>query len=288
MKISPAQIEFASVHLGKIDSGARSIFLETVNTENQIEIKIFGNDKMLGVFHSGIAYERFWISISFETDTKQFNDELARLIRDSMKKSGFTSAMIWLRNDNRKIIEFLKKEFHIPPEGNHYYASIEFIMRRTCFAPKVEECVLEIRSFEEKHIDKYLDMMDKSFTFADPPPKFKENKEQNAKRFAELSKANSFEAFWKDNKLVGLYWRKNAEIDFLAVDVNHQRKGYGHIILTRAIEMIFANTTDDYAYLYAVDWNSQGQSFYKKYGMEQNGHSYLLRLNNYDCRNDFI
>lgn len=74
---------------------------------------------------------------------------------------------------------------------------------------------------------------------------------------------------------------KNAEIDFLAVADNQQRKGYGSAILTRAIEMVFENTTEDYAYLYAVDWNRKGQAFYKKYGMEINGHSYLLRLNGY-------
>ena len=275
-----AQIKSASLLLGKIDSGARNIFLETVNTENQIAIKIFGNDKMSCVFHSAVAYERFWISISFEADTERYNEELAELVRFSMKKSGFTSAMIWLKNDNRKIIEYFKKEFQIPPEGKHYYASIEFIMRRTCFIPETEENALDVRQFEEKHIDKYLDLLDNSFTFTDPPLNFKENKEHYAKRFAELKEENSFEAFWRGSDLIGLYWRKNAEIDYMAVDVNQQGKGYGHIILTRAIEMVFENRADDYAYLYAVDWNKQGQSFYKKYGMEQNGHSYLLRLNN--------
>jgi ribosomal protein S18 acetylase RimI-like enzyme len=115
--------------------------------------------------------------------------------------------------------------------------------------------------------------------FASPPANYKINKEQNMKLFSERAENNSFEAFWMDDKLIGLYWRKNAEIDTLAVSVKHQRKGYGSAILTRAIEMTFANTSADFVYLYAVDWNPKGQSFYKKYGMEQKGHSCLLRLN---------
>jgi ribosomal protein S18 acetylase RimI-like enzyme len=81
--------------------------------------------------------------------------------------------------------------------------------------------------------------------------------------------------------LVGLYWRKNAEIDFFAVDVNQQRKGYGTIMLTRAINMVFEKTDADFACLYAVDWNLKGQSFYKKYGMAENGHSFGIKINNY-------
>ena len=49
-------------------------------------------------------------------------------------------------------------------------------------------------------------------------------------------------------------------------------------MLSRAIEMVFEHTDADYAYLYAVDWNEKGQAFYRKYGMEENGHSYLLRM----------
>ena len=101
------------------------------------------------------------------------------------------------------------------------------------------------------------------------------------KRFTELAENKSFEAFWDDGNLIGLYWRNNAEIDIMAVADQQQRKGYGSIILTRAIEMVFENTAADYAYLYAVVWNQKGQSFYRKFGMEQRGHSYLLRLNNY-------
>ena len=282
MKMESAQIEFASYQIGLIDSGEKAIFLETVNTDKQINSNVFHNDNISGVYFSCVIFDGVRIHISFNMDTDMFNEDITALIYSTLQKSGFSSCLIWVWNKNRKIIDFLKDKFHIEPDcGIYYYASIEFIMRRKNFKKTSRNNPLDIRSYEERHLEKYLNLLDGSMSFASPPPNFMANKENYAKRFSEQCTDNSFEAFWKDGELVGLYWRKNAEIDIMAVSVNQQRKGYGSTILTRAIEMVFANTTDDYAYLYAVDWNLKGQQFYNKYGMEQNGHSYLLHLNNF-------
>jgi ribosomal protein S18 acetylase RimI-like enzyme len=274
------QIDIMAVFIGYIDSGEKQCFLETVGTEHQITSKIFYENNLIGVFYSCFAYETLRLSISFDTDivTEKFNDEIASLVNLSMEKSGKTSCMIYIRNENKGIISFLKNKFQIPPgSGEHYYASIEFIMRRKVFTKKISESPMEIRQYEEKNIDKYLSMLDNSMTFTNPPTNFMEKKMYYSQYFRERMNNNSFEAFWINNELIGLYWRKNAEIDFFAIDVNYQRKGYGTIMLTRAIEMIFENTSEDFVYLYAVDWNEKGQIFYRKYGMEENGHSYMLK-----------
>ena len=271
-----AQIDYAAALIGRIDSGERSIFLESVNTEAQVEAKLFPG----GVFYGGTAYKGLRIHIVFETDTGAFNEELAALVRGALKKTGKTSCAIWLWNGNRKIIEHLKEAFHINTKRD--YASIEFIMRRENFRPVIDN-TLEIRPYEKKRLFAYLSMLDHSMTFADPGPTYRRDFFRHRKRFAELMKNDAFyfEAFWKDGALVGLYWLKNAEVDTLAVAAGQQRKGYGTIILTRALEMAFQHTDKEYAYLYAVDWNAKGQSFYKKYGMEQSGHCYLLRIENW-------
>ena len=274
-----AQIDYAAALIGRIDSGERGIFLESVNTEAQAEAKVFPG----GVFYSCTAYKGLRIHVAFETDTDAFNEELAALVQSSLKKTNSTNCVIWLWNGNRKIIKYLKEAFHVTKRGSHYYASIEFIMRRENFRPAVNE-TLEIRPYEKKRLFTYLDMLDRSMTFVEPNgPQYRRDFFRHRKRFAELADnpAFYFEAFWKDGELIGLYWLKNAEVDTLAVADKQQRKGYGAIILTRAIEMAFQRTDKDYAYLYAVDWNEKGQSFYKKYGMEQRGHSYCLHIENY-------
>jgi len=42
--------------------------------------------------------------------------------------------------------------------------------------------------------------------------------------------------------------------------------------------MSFATTDGDFAFLYAVDWNTKAQSFYRKYGMKVLGQPCCLRL----------
>ncbi len=282
MKFYQDQIEFAASQIGYIDSGEKGVFLDTVNTENQIEAKIFHNGGMAGVFYSCVIFGGLRMHISFETDTGEFNEDLAICVQSALKKADMASCSIWIFNEDKKIIRFLKERFRIAPEGAHDYASIEYIMRRERFDRTADQSVLKIRSYEEDHIDDYLILLDGSMTFVDPPPNFLGGKGHWLQCFAERANDNSFEAFWKRDRLVGLYWRKNAEIDILAVGMEHQRKGYGSIILTRAIDMVFKNTDADFAYLYAVNWNVKGQSFFQKYGMVQNGHSYLLKIYNYD------
>ena len=268
-----AQTGYAAALIGRIDSGERGIFLDSVNTEKQVEYKLFDE----GIFFACLYENGLRMHIAFEEDTGAFNEELASLVRSSLKKTGKTSCVLWLWNGNRKIIAYLKEAFHITTERD--YASIEFIMRRENFRPLPNE-TLEIRPYEKKRLFAYLSMLDRSMTFSEAP-NYRLNAIDNAKGFAKYAKNNAFEAFWKDGELVGVYWRKGAEINTIAVADKHQRKGYGTIILTRAIEMAFQRTDAPYAYLYAVDWNAKGQSFYRKYGMETSGHSYCLHIENY-------
>ena len=281
MTFTQDQINAAASLIGYIDSGERNLFLDSVNTEHQVEAKIFYDDGMVGVLYGCTVYKSLRIRISFEKDTEKFNAELASCVRSALKKADLTTCDLWIRNENRKIIEFLKEYFHVLPEGTHYYASIEFIVRREELNMTADRSVFEVRPYEDKHIDKYLNLLDGSMTYIDPPHNFMGKKEHYLKHFAERRQNDSFEAFWKDETLIGLYWRKNVEIDFFAVAADQQRKGYGTIMLRRAFDMVFQKTDADFAYLYAVDWNTKGQSFYKKYGMEQNGHSYHLRIKDY-------
>ena len=282
MKFEPTQIEFIANQIGLIDSGEKGVFLETVNTDKQIDAHIFHENEVSGVYFSCTIFDGVRISIVFNDDADTYNADLAALVESTLQKAASSSCLICVWNKNRKIIEFLKEKFKIQPySGTHYYASIEFIMKRVNFNIPSDNNPLDARPYEEKHIDKYVMLLDSAMNFGSEPPNYMENKEEYATKFEKLAEDNSFESFWKDGELVGLYWRKNAEIDMMAVANNHQRKGYGTIILTRAIKMAFKNTTNDFAYLYTVDWNTKGQSFYRKYGMEENGHSYLLYLKNY-------
>ena len=278
----PLKYLFWTLMIGYIDSGEKHCFFETVNTDNQVVYKFFYENNMIDIFYSCFAYGTLRIHTSFDVNMKadKFNDDIASLIQISLDKSSNTSCMICIRNENKQMFEFIKENFKIPPnKGKYYYASIEFIMRRKNFIKEFNDSILVIRPYEKEYIDNYLNLLDNSMTFTSTQPNFMGRKEHYLQYFAERNENRSFESFWKDNKLIGLYWRKNAEIDFFAIEVNNQRKGYGTIMLTRAIEMVFENTSEDFVYLYAVDWNQKAQLFYRNYGMEENGHSYILNYN---------
>ncbi len=277
MHITQTDIDFASLLIGKIDSGERNVFLENINTPNQVEFKIFGEGKSDVVFSACIFEDNLRLHIACNEDTDIYNNEIGYSINEALHKSNKSSATIWIWNDNRRIISYIKQTFNTIADGEHDYASIEFIMRRENHI-KRDDQILTIKPYESAYIDAYLLLLDESMTFVSPPPNFRGNKDDCMKHLEERSYNHSFEAFWKGDELVGLYWRKNAEIDIMAVSPKHQRNGYGSIILNRAIDMVFEHTDNDYAYLYAVDWNEKGQAFYKKYGMEVNGHSYLLQI----------
>jgi ribosomal protein S18 acetylase RimI-like enzyme len=200
------------------------------------------------------------------------------LIKSSLEKVKLKSAAIWIFNGNYHIIEHIKKTFNTNPDGKHYYASSEFIMRRENFNKTIDLNDVRILPYEKKNIEQYLVMLDQSFAHINSETMFVKKKEQYIIQFEELNTKNSFESFWKENELIGLYWRKKAEIEMLAVNAKYQRSGYGSLILTYAINKIFMNREIEYVYLYVVDWNEKGRSFYHNYGMELNGHSYRINI----------
>ena len=167
-----------------------------MNTEHQIEAKIFyDNGIIVGVLYGCTIYKNLRIRISFEEDTDKFNEELASCVRSALKKAKLTSCDLWIRNGNRKIINFMKKEFHTKPDGNHYYASIEFIMRREKFDKATKQSILEVRPYEEKYIDDYLSLLDGAWTHTVPPYDFSGKKDYYLNLFIILKQNDTFEAF---------------------------------------------------------------------------------------------
>jgi GNAT superfamily N-acetyltransferase len=288
MKLNKSQIDFSASLIGMIDSKEKSIFLETVNTKNQIEATIFYDGDVTGVYYSCLYFNELRVHISFNSDTDKFNEIIATFIHSSMSKCNMSSCIIWTAKEYRKNRNFLKGRFNIQPDSigdyyapnanGYYYEAVEFIMNRRVFNNKVKHSDLIIRSFEAQFHEKYLSLLNEVMVFDGLPPTFQGSKKNFLYPFEERIKNNSFETFWKGNELIGLYIRENVEIDIIAVARNQQGKGYGSDILTRAIKMIFKNAANDYARLYVLGWDLKRLNFFQKYGMEQSGHFYRLHL----------
>jgi GNAT superfamily N-acetyltransferase len=273
--------EIAHGLIGLIDIGEAHLFLEHIDNQDKcVMYQFFRFNDITGVFLSFIYRGILRIHISFSVDTNQYVDKIAELIKKSIDKTKIEKVFIWLRNENKQLIADLQTRIKFNPDGinNSHYASVEYIMKRDKFI-KIQNDFLLIHDYKNEHINGYLKLLDESMDFIKPRPAFLINKDYYQSKFIECNKEKSFESFWLKTELIGLYWRKECEIDIMAVSKQHYRKGFGSIILSRAIECGFNNTNKPFVYLYCVDWNENGRKFYNKFGMEIKGHSYVLSIN---------
>lgn len=139
------------------------------------------------------------------------------------------------------------------------------------------------KAYEENHVDEYLGLLNRAMSFFIPPHDFMLHKQAHRKAFREFQEKDTFEAFWKDDILVGLYWLEGNEVDTLAIDSAVQRQGYGSMILSCALQKIFEITAVDYAVLYCVGWNHQAQKFYQKFGMERHSSHHVTYQPEDEC-----
>ena len=245
---------------------------DNIKVDRIIICKTFATTKIVGSFFSCIYKGQLRLHVVFNEEVTIFNDEIARLINESMVNAGITCGVVWVRAANQSIITFLSEKFALTsdPEQFFYY-STEYVMYQNQFTKTYDRNAINIRPYEEKHIDKYLEMLNDSMSFFIPPQDFVDEKEKYLHEFRQFQEKSAFEAFWKDEILVGLYWIVGTEVDTMGVSSAYQRLGYGSMILTRAIENVFRQNPDaEYAVLYAVGWNAKAQNFYKKYGMKVN------------------
>ena len=248
---------------------ANSTDIDSV-TDKIVICKTFFTDKLVGSFFSCIYNGKLRIHLIFNEETDLFNSESCELIRHSMEITGNNSGTIWFRKANQSLIEYVKSKFELALTSEEfYYHSTEYIMCKGNFGKKFDCAALEVKPYEETHIDKYLSLLNDAMSFFVPPKDFVAEKAHYLQEFFSYKNKNAFEAFWKDGKLVGLYWLDGKEVDTMCVSSDFQRRGYGSMILTRAIETIFQQHPEaEKALLYCVGWNAKAQNFYKRYGME--------------------
>ena len=144
-----------------------------------------------------------------------------------------------VRTDKKTLTAYLGKHFQLTPDPEEFfYYSSEYVMPRSKFNKVFHGSLLTVSPYEESHIYSYLSVLADSMSFFMPPQDFFLEKPQYLKDFSDLRNKNAFEAFWRNDELVGLYWIDGIEVDTMGVSSSFQRSGYGSAILTRAIEKV--------------------------------------------------
>jgi len=285
--LTQEQINKSIELLNKIRTDDGELFPQYVNEEYEkyeyIQngvVRFFDDGKNTGIFASLIYWGLFRIFIAFEKDTDEYATELAELIELVKAKNPDCLPKVYFIAEHKQMINAIMKKtkFQPPLPNGFYYSSHEFVMDKEHFKEYPNDKHLEIRPYEARRIEDYALLLDNAMTFASPPTNFR----GNISGLAEKVKEKALSAFYKNDELVGLYWFDNDypfyTIDFIAVAPAHQRKGYGSIILSHAINNVLTYQKMETAKLYCVDWNEKGLSFYKKFGMILKGHMWSASL----------
>lgn len=269
---TPKEIEAAAALVDRIDCCEGRLYRENARSAAVLRVYLV-NGRVVGTFCGYEFGGRPRAAIAFVDDAYADVDELAALFREFRAATGDREAALWMRHDNPYVAVGMttRLRFDRPP-----YASTEYAVRRGRERPFALPDGLSLRPYDDGRIDDYLALLDASMTFAHPTPAYAANRGGWQNNLRGCAKARSFEALWRGDALLGLYWRNDGEIDTMAVAPEHRRLGCGSLLLTRAIERAFAATDEPAAYLYCVDWNDKGRIFYRKYGMEARAHSYML------------
>ena len=238
-----------------------------------IDVRHYDN----GLFISLLYYGSLRAFISFDGDGgAEHALELTSLLRAAKVSFPKNRLCVYFNYENRTLIAEIMNhvDFEPPYPNGFYYMSREFVMDREHFAAKPSNVRLDVRPYEFMRTADYAALVDASFTFASPPPNFS----ANITGMAETLSKKVFNAFYDGNGLIGVYWldNDNSTIEFIAVAPDRQRRGYGHIILSHAIETVFSDPGKCAAKLYCVDWNEKGLAFYRKFGMLEKGHMQMM------------
>ena len=229
MKTNETQSELVAYY---IDDNDANDSIATCNDSDRILFhkSFFEMNKLKGSFFSCIYGSKLRIHLVFNEDTTAFNHEIIELIQNSMNISGINCGVIWFRRTTKNIISLVEGSYSLTPNPEEfYYYSTEYSIDRDKFSKTFDNSILEMKPYEEKHIDKYLELLNDSMSFFIPPEDFVSNKERYLQEFADYKAKDAFEAFWKDGELVGLYWIDGIEVDTMGVISNQYKVPYNDV-----------------------------------------------------------
>ncbi len=135
---------------------------------------------------------------------------------------------------------------------------------------------LQVERYQERHFDAYVALLDEAFNplmdrTGGRKNTFRRGQESLKMHLAERSKRGDFEAFWQKGVLVGLYYLTEDVIEVLAVNPAFQKRGFGRMILGKAVHRIIGAHCFPAAYLYVVLENMDAARLYLREGFRISG-----------------
>jgi GNAT superfamily N-acetyltransferase len=175
-------------------------------------------------------------------------------------------AHLWCSGHNPRLVSYLKRE--LPTEENVYSADELVYTRERIMQDQVEDEMdtspLVPVPYSDDLLDSALELLEDSFAAISTPGSFTSSRDSYKEKLSSTAKSR-FEGFRLGDELVGLYYHNDAEIEYIAVSRSQQRRGFGALILKRALLAAFRDSDRD-PHLYCVSDNTDALRFYLREG----------------------
>lgn len=296
---NPGDHELICDLLGRIDRGEMAHYVErsaaaaaggTAHDETVRVIEV-GVDRAVGVFRSFPWDDHFHVSISLNADVADPGalKALGELVERDLRINPGTKLRVWVNGANRALIRFLTERF----AATVVWEGVEFTLTRDtalesglAVAPPSSGAAptppapdeLAPEGYDPERLDAYLALLDRAFEGLAAPRAFSNDRARLAERFTELDRRGGFRAFWFEGELVALYYLDSDELEMLAVEPRHQRRGYGAAVFGYLVRHFFLERGQPALVLYCVRQNERARTFYEKCGMRVTGQAVCLTV----------
>lgn len=149
---------------------------------------------------------------------------------------------------------------------------------KCCALPDLvqQDSRLDVRSFEPDQFEAYLTLLDGAFNplmqqTGHPMNPFSREREDLRQRLMDRSTKGDFAAFWRGQRLIGLYYLSGDVIDVLAVHPDFHHAGYGTVLIQHAARQVLQVRGYPAAYLFVVAANEGARRLYLRLGFEISG-----------------
>lgn len=207
-----------------------------------------------------------YIAFAATVDQEALLPDLEKILATAVAQRGERILDCTLHTPNKTLVNFVRGQAF--QECNVGY---EFCYTTAMPLPEVDLGPLRIRPFAATPIMPYLELLDLAFNQLKLPHDwrttiFRRDIAGATRMLMEHNRNGDFAAFWKGERLVGLYTLNQNVLDTIAVHPEFQNRGYGARILRHCMHKLLHDLGYADMYLYVAAANEGAVRFYLRHG----------------------
>ena len=235
---------------------------------------VFEGHENYGMLSACVFADALRVHVVFRHDVNSLDtDGIITPLQHAINQCQCRHVFIWCTQENPHLIQTLQTAFTVQDD---LYMAYELAYAREAISRQVDISPLIAKPFTDDVLDETLNLLEHAMQHVSHPGTYIRQKSALREKFSTRDRARC-EGFFLDDELVGMYFHHDAEIEYVAVAETHQNKGYGALMLKRALSKIAADS-DHEPHLYCVNANTRALTFYQREGWKITGKPVRLHI----------